>query len=161
MRMLFGLLLGIIIGAAGMLWFYAHGGRIIFAGRELGSPLRATSASYASDEVTCDSNEKCLRPRLGTELTEAPNRLGTSRPANPTKDGKNFGSGSSPAIFGPNSPPTNSGSDLSQSVGFGILPSQGFGLLGGSNGVSDVASPSGTSWPSQTSGFSPSQKRQN
>src|SRR4051812_1747470 len=104
MRMLFGLLLGIIIGAAGMLWFSAHGGRIIFAGRELGSPLRATFASYASEEVTCDSNEKCLRPHLGAELSEPPNRLGMSRPANPTKDGRNLGSGSSPSIYGSNSP---------------------------------------------------------
>jgi hypothetical protein len=158
MRMLFGLLLGIIIGASGMLWFYAHGGRIIFAGRDLGSPMRATFASYAS---TCDANEKCVAPDFGAEVTEPP-KLGTLRAPNPAKDGTNVARSSWPVIYGPNSPASNSGSNSSQALGF-----EGFGPLGGSNAkrvsgsVNDVTSPNGMSWPPQPSGFSPSQKPQN
>jgi hypothetical protein len=167
MRMLFGLLLGIIMGAGAMLWFYAHGGRILFAGREWGPPLHTTFASFPSGELMCDPNGRCWRPNFDTERGEPTDRSESSSPANPSKDRSNFTAASVPANSATSIGSRNSNGNLPQSLGFGIHPPQGFGALEASNNSgppssgSNVTPPGGSSWPSQTTGFPPSQKRQN
>jgi hypothetical protein len=39
MRVVLGFLIGLLIGAGGMIWFYTYGGKIMIAGRELGPPI--------------------------------------------------------------------------------------------------------------------------
>jgi hypothetical protein len=39
MRVVLGFLVGLLIGAGGLIWFYTYGGKIMIAGRELGPPI--------------------------------------------------------------------------------------------------------------------------
>jgi hypothetical protein len=47
MRVLFGLLIGLVVGFAGATWFYGEGGNIIVSGRELFPRSAAASAAPA------------------------------------------------------------------------------------------------------------------
>ena len=48
MRTLLGFLVGLVVGAVGMVWFYTNGGKIMIAGRELGPPIAYVSGGEAA-----------------------------------------------------------------------------------------------------------------
>ena len=119
MRVLFGLFWGIVIGIGGTIWFYANGGRIIFAGRELG-PSGALLAG----------------PPSPTTFTSGQS-VASSAPATAT--------GNMPPVSSPNNvfpsllsgPPALQGSGSPASQGFAWPPSQ----TTGSKHTSDATPP--------------------
>jgi hypothetical protein len=138
MRVLFGLFCGIVIGIVGTIWFYANGGRIIFAGRELG-PGGAHVAGAASP----------------TTFTGGPSSANTFDPSAPASSGGNMSAGTSPFnVFRSSSPPPLQGSGMPPSDGFGWPPLQTKGKH-----TSDATSPTGISRPSAGSVNLPANNR--
>ena len=44
MRLILGLVIGLLVGAGAMIWFFAYGGEIIVAGKTLGPPKAEVAA---------------------------------------------------------------------------------------------------------------------
>jgi hypothetical protein len=109
MRVLFGLSWGIVIGIVATIWFYANGGHIIFAGRELGP----SGAPFADRPIAFTSQRASAATRF-----ESP--AATSPAGNMAPD--SLASNVFPSLS--SGPPPLQGSDSPPSQGFSWPPSQ-------------------------------------
>ena len=73
MRTLLGFLVGLLVGAVGMIWFYTNGGSIMIAGRELGPPIAYVSGGQDSKAPAKQAQPSA--PRLVVrDITDEPAR---------------------------------------------------------------------------------------